>query len=196
MRSSRVTSAADRRSATGGWGPAMEIGAECNPLYTSRQAFSLTIGARCNFVGTAWVGREALVRAPGPRLHLSSDAAPGGGRGRMAPHGDDRAGGDDWPGKVAADALPAWAVRTITEQMEAQGLTQKELGEQLGVTETTVSRWLRRRAAMPLSTLARVGELLGETPGRLLDGARGDDDAALRAAARSLFAPPGPAAGG
>jgi len=113
----------------------------------------------------------------------------------MAPHGDDRAGGDDWPGKVAADALPAWAVRTITEQMEAQGLTQKELGEQLGVTETTVSRWLRRRAAMPLSTLARVGELLGETPGRLLDGARGDDDAALRAAARSLFAPPGPAPG-
>jgi len=116
----------------------------------------------------------------------------------MPPHDGAGGGPDDWPGTVAADALPAAAVRAITERMEARGLTQRALGEALGVTETTVSRWLRRRAAMPLSALARVAELLDETPGRLLDaagsGPAGPEPADLEALARSLFHPSEPAA--
>src|SRR5215831_157375 len=185
MRSSSAISGRDIRMVMRARGLAMSIGVHRKPLGFPRQGLLLTFRRVCILWPRRASAPKALAPPPATVLHSTYTRRQGV---RMPPHDGAGGGPDDWPGTVAADALPAAAVRAITERMEARGLTQRALGEALGVTETTVSRWLRRRAAMPLSTLARVAELLDETPGRLLDaagsGPAGPEPADLEALAR------------
>ena len=50
----------------------------------------------------------------------------------------------------------------IYEILEAKGMTQKELAQKLGKTETEVSRWLSGTHNMTLSTICKISAALGE----------------------------------
>ena len=50
----------------------------------------------------------------------------------------------------------------IYEILEAKGMTQKELAQRLGKTETEVSRWLSGTHNMTLSTVCKISTALGE----------------------------------
>ena len=50
----------------------------------------------------------------------------------------------------------------IYELLEAKGMTQKELAQKLGKTETEVSRWLSGTHNLTLSTICKISAALGE----------------------------------
>ena len=50
----------------------------------------------------------------------------------------------------------------ISEILEAKGMTQKELAQKLGKTETEVSRWLSGTHNLTLSTICKISAALGE----------------------------------
>ena len=50
----------------------------------------------------------------------------------------------------------------IYEILEAKGMTQKELAQKLGKTETEVSRWLSGTHNLTLSTICKISTALGE----------------------------------
>ena len=50
----------------------------------------------------------------------------------------------------------------IYEILEAKGITQKELAQKLGKTETEVSRWLSGTHNLTLSTICKISAALGE----------------------------------
>ena len=50
----------------------------------------------------------------------------------------------------------------IYEILEAKGMTQKELAQKLGKTETEVSRWLSGTHNLTLSTICKISAALGE----------------------------------
>ena len=50
----------------------------------------------------------------------------------------------------------------IYEILEAKGMTQKELAQKLGKTETEVSRWLSGTHNLTLSTICKISSALGE----------------------------------
>ena len=50
----------------------------------------------------------------------------------------------------------------IYEILESKGMTQKELAQRLGKTETEVSRWLSGTHNMTLSTVCKISTALGE----------------------------------
>ena len=50
----------------------------------------------------------------------------------------------------------------IYEILEAKGMTQKELAQKLGKTETEVSRWLSVTHNLTLSTICKISAALGE----------------------------------
>lgn len=50
----------------------------------------------------------------------------------------------------------------IYEIIEAKGMTQKELAQKLGKTETEVSRWLSGTHNLTLSTICKISAALGE----------------------------------
>lgn len=52
---------------------------------------------------------------------------------------------------------------TLAALREASGLTQKELGDRLGVTDQTVSNWEKGRS-FPRLTVPQVAELLAALP--------------------------------
>lgn len=60
----------------------------------------------------------------------------------------------------------------ITTLRKANGLTQKELAEQLNVSDKTVSRWERDEGAPDLSLIPVIAELFGVTCDELLRGER------------------------
>ena len=49
----------------------------------------------------------------------------------------------------------------IYEILEAKGMTQKELAQKLGKTETEVSRWLSGTHNLTLSTICKISAALG-----------------------------------
>ena len=65
------------------------------------------------------------------------------------------------------DALPDVVVEAVKRRMAWMRLNQKRLAGRLGVTETTVSRWLNRQQGVPLGQLARIAEVLGAPLGAL-----------------------------
>ena len=50
----------------------------------------------------------------------------------------------------------------IYEILEIKGMTQKDLAQRLGKTETEVSRWLSGTHNLTLSTISKVSVALGE----------------------------------
>ena len=50
----------------------------------------------------------------------------------------------------------------IYEILEAKGMTQKELAQKLGKTETEVSRWLSGTHNLTLFTICKISAALGE----------------------------------
>ena len=46
--------------------------------------------------------------------------------------------------------------------MDEKGMTQKELAQKLGKTETEVSRWLSGTHNLTLSTICKISAALGE----------------------------------
>lgn len=52
----------------------------------------------------------------------------------------------------------------LLEWRESRGLTQKQLGERLGVTDMTISRWELGRSLLNTDVLAAMAEALGIEP--------------------------------
>ena len=68
-------------------------------------------------------------------------------------------------GEKMAD-LFGMRLRTLREQ---KGFTQKELSEMLGVSAGTVGMWEQGRRTPPVSTLERIGALLGVGAAAFID---------------------------
>ena len=58
----------------------------------------------------------------------------------------------------------------IAQERRAKGMTQKELAEQLNVTDKAVSKWERGLSCPDIALLPRLSELLGVTLNELLNG--------------------------
>jgi transcriptional regulator with XRE-family HTH domain len=85
----------------------------------------------------------------------------------MRSDGDPPETAGDEGGGDADDALPDVVVEAVKRRMAWMRLNQKRLAGRLGVTETTVSRWLNRQQGVPLGQLARIAEVLGAPLGAL-----------------------------
>jgi transcriptional regulator with XRE-family HTH domain len=58
----------------------------------------------------------------------------------------------------------------ISELRKAHNLTQRELADQLGVTDKAVSKWERGLSYPDISLLSRLAQIFGVTTGELLNG--------------------------
>ena len=63
----------------------------------------------------------------------------------------------------------------ILEMRKARNLTQKELAEQLGVTDKAVSKWERAVSSPDISLLIPLAEVLGVSTGELLGGEKTEE---------------------
>ncbi len=63
----------------------------------------------------------------------------------------------------------------ILEMRKARNLTQKELAEQLGVTDKAVSKWERAVSSPDISLLIPLAEVLGVSTGELLGGEKAEE---------------------
>lgn len=66
--------------------------------------------------------------------------------------------------------------RFLAELRREKGMTQEKLGEQLGVTNKTVSRWENGNYLPPVEMLMLLSELHGVTINELLSGQRLEDN--------------------
>jgi len=66
--------------------------------------------------------------------------------------------------------------RFISALRKANGMTQKELGEKLFVSDKTVSRWERDECTPELSLIPAIAEIFGITTDELLRGERNNPD--------------------
>ena len=64
--------------------------------------------------------------------------------------------------------------RFISELRKEKKLTQKELAEQLGVTDKAVSKWERGLSCPDIALLSELSRVLGVTPGELLNGEKAE----------------------
>lgn len=60
--------------------------------------------------------------------------------------------------------------RFITELRKEQGLTQEQLGEKIGVTNKTISRWETGTYLPPADALLAISELFGVSINEILSG--------------------------
>jgi transcriptional regulator with XRE-family HTH domain len=65
----------------------------------------------------------------------------------------------------------------ISELRKEKKLTQKELAEQLGVTDKAVSKWERGLSCPDISLLSKLSRLLGVTTSELLNGEKAEPSA-------------------
>lgn len=76
----------------------------------------------------------------------------------------------------------------IAQLRKERGLTQEELGQKVGVTNKTVSRWENGNYMPDIELLIPLGEILGVSVNELLAGERLDDAAFRRQADENLVA--------
>jgi transcriptional regulator with XRE-family HTH domain len=62
----------------------------------------------------------------------------------------------------------------ISELRKEKKLTQKELAEELGVTDKAVSKWERGLSYPDISLLSKLSHVLGVTTSELLNGQKAD----------------------
>lgn len=74
----------------------------------------------------------------------------------------------------------------IAALRRASGMTQKELGERLYVSDKTVSRWERDECTPELNLIPAIAEIFGITSDELLRGQRRTDAADTPDAAARL----------
>lgn len=67
----------------------------------------------------------------------------------------------------------------IAVMRKANGMTQKELGDKLFVSDKTVSRWERDECTPELSLIPAIAEIFGITTDELLRGERNNPDATI-----------------
>lgn len=72
----------------------------------------------------------------------------------------------------------------ISEMRKAKGITQKELAEQLGVTDKAVSKWERGVSCPDISLLIPLAKALNVSAGELLNGEK--DEIALEEKAEAM----------
>ena len=60
----------------------------------------------------------------------------------------------------------------ISTLRKASGMTQKDLGDKLFVSDKTISRWEREESAPEISLLPAIAEVFGITVDELLHGER------------------------
>ena len=65
----------------------------------------------------------------------------------------------------------------ISKLRKEKGLTQKELADQLGVTDKAVSKWERAVSSPDIGLLIPLAKILGITAGELLSGERAEESA-------------------
>ena len=66
----------------------------------------------------------------------------------------------------------------IATLRKAQGLTQKDLAEKLGVSDKAVSRWERDECAPDLTLIPVIADIFGVTTDELLRGQRNNPESA------------------
>lgn len=76
----------------------------------------------------------------------------------------------------------------IAQLRKEQGLTQEALGEKLGVTNKTISRWENGNYMPDIELLVPLGELLGVSVNELLAGERLSDERFRKQADENLVA--------
>ncbi len=76
----------------------------------------------------------------------------------------------------------------IASQRREKGLTQKALGDMLGVTNKTISRWETGVYMPDIELLLPLGEILGVSVNELLSGRRLDDAEFRRASDENIVA--------
>ena len=74
----------------------------------------------------------------------------------------------------------------IAELRKQKGLTQEQLGEQIGVSNKTVSRWETGVYMPPADALMKMSELFGVTVNELLSGKRLSEQEYMVAAEKNL----------
>lgn len=74
----------------------------------------------------------------------------------------------------------------IAQLRKQDGLTQEQLGEQIGVTNKTVSRWETGVYMPPADALMKMSELFGVTVNELLSGKRLSEQEYMVAAEKNL----------
>lgn len=74
----------------------------------------------------------------------------------------------------------------IAELRKQQGLTQEQLGEKIGVTNKTVSRWETGKYLPPADVLLTMSELFGVSINEILSGTRLTDTEYKNAAEKNL----------
>ncbi|MBQ8960215.1 MAG: helix-turn-helix transcriptional regulator [Ruminococcus sp.] len=76
--------------------------------------------------------------------------------------------------------------RFLKELRKERGLTQEQLGEKLGVTNKTVSRWETGNYLPPVECLSMLSDLYGFTINELVAGERLDTESFSQAAEENL----------
>lgn len=84
----------------------------------------------------------------------------GGRRGGRRPRGSEGPDGQDADKAPPEDALPETAAQALRRRIHDLDVDQKQLAADLGVTPTTVSRWVNRKQGMPLGMLERIASRL------------------------------------
>ncbi len=74
----------------------------------------------------------------------------------------------------------------LSELRRAKGLTQEELGEKLGVTNKTVSRWETGTYLPPAESLLKMSELYSVSINEILSGKKLDESEYIEAAEENL----------
>ncbi|MBR0649533.1 helix-turn-helix transcriptional regulator [Roseomonas terrae] len=54
------------------------------------------------------------------------------------------------------------------QQLRDKGIRQADIAARLGVSEATVSKWLARKQAVPVSAVLPLADILGVEPSKLL----------------------------
>ena len=70
---------------------------------------------------------------------------------------------------MANENLPKMA-QFISKLRKEKKLTQKDLAEQLGVTDKAVSKWERGLGCPDISLLSKLSQVLGVTTSEILNG--------------------------
>lgn len=62
-------------------------------------------------------------------------------------------------------------VTQIKVELVERGMEQKDLADQVGINRVTMSHYMTSKRSIPMPTFIKIAEVLGVTPGALMDRA-------------------------